>query len=312
MAHLTIAASEAVFDKTLAVVVANFAFEAADEGDFGAFSAGYDVRLVLENGRVDLRDDGTIRLAELDGRWEKLEFSLGLDIPGFCLGGGCFEPPFGLPEICLPQVCVFGDDPDINLTIDLAPFVRHELTVVGRPLVTYFDPATTTIGPLCQRLHDLLGIDDTRTEWRISIDPQTIDFDPFDFADTAGALFEERLTDAITALLPAGPLRDLILAAIGTVADLIRTLLRVEIEDDIHEWLSDLFNVSFGLGNIVLTFVADFFGKCVSFYQIEDPFPILPERSTETGTLIPVCVPIRDLTATVNDDELIITADIGA
>jgi hypothetical protein len=74
--------------------------------------------------------------------------------------------------------------------------------------------------------------------------PQTIDFDLFDFADTVGDLFGEAFTDAIDKLLPHGPLHDIILAAIGSVADLLRTLL--DIPDDISEWLSDLFNVSFG------------------------------------------------------------------
>ena len=74
-----------------------------------------------------------------------------------------------------------------------------------------------------------------------------------------------------------GPVHDLILAAIGSVADLLRTLL--DIPDDISEWLSDLFNVSFGVFNLILQFVADFFGKCVSFFQLDDPYPMFPETS---------------------------------
>jgi hypothetical protein len=34
---------------------------------------------------------------------------------------------------------------------------------------------------------------------------------------------------------------------------------------DISEWLSDLFNVSLGVFNLILQFVTDFFGKCISF-----------------------------------------------
>ena len=73
------------------------------------------------------------------------------------------------------------------------------------------------------------------------------------------------------------PLSDIILAAIGSVADLLRTLL--DIPDDVSEWLSDLFNVSFGVFNLVLQFVADFFGKCISFFQLDDPFPMFPKTS---------------------------------
>ena len=67
MADLTIAVSEAVCAKTLEVVVANF--EAADRASFGSFMAGFDGRLVLKGGSLDLRDDGTVRLRELDARW---------------------------------------------------------------------------------------------------------------------------------------------------------------------------------------------------------------------------------------------------
>src|SRR5206468_3558031 len=127
-----------------------------------------------------------------------------------------------------------------------------------------------------------------------------------DFADTVGDLFEQAFTDAVGKLLPQGPLNDLILAAIGSVADLLRTLL--DIPDDISEWLSDLFNVSLGVFNLILQFVADFFGKCVSFFQLDDPYPMFPK----TEDLAEVTVPVKNLTATVSDVELVVTADIGA
>lgn len=168
------------------------------------------------------------------------------------------------------------------------------------------DPATTAIGKHCQDLHTALDIDDTKPQWRVFCDPQTIDFDLFDFADTVGDLFEEAFTDAIDKLLPHGPLHDIILAAIGSVADLLRTLL--DIPDDISEWLSDLFNVSFGVFNLILQFVADFFGTCISFFQLDDPYPMFPK----TSDLAEVTVPIQHLTATVSDTELVVTADIGA
>ena len=77
MADLTIAVSEAVFAKTLEVVVANFSFDVSGGGNFGTFIAGYDGRLGLKGGTLELRDDGTVRLRELDARWDKLDFTLG-------------------------------------------------------------------------------------------------------------------------------------------------------------------------------------------------------------------------------------------
>ena len=304
MADLTIAVSEAVCAKTLEVVVANFGFDVADGANFGGFIAGYDGRLVLKGGTLELRDDGTVRLRELDARWDKLDFTLGVTMPEVCFGGGFVDLPFG--TVHLPGINVFSGDPSVSVTVDLAPFVKHELSLVARPLIQHFDPATTAIGKHCQQLHTALDIDDTKPQWRVFCDPQTIDLDPFDFADTVGDLFEQALTDAVDALLPHGPVRDLILAAIGSVADLLRTLL--DIPDDISEWLSDLFNVSFGVFNLILQFVADFFGKCVSFFQLDDPYPMFPK----TSELAEVMVPIQHLTATVSDAELVVTADIGA
>jgi len=304
MADLTIAVSEAVCAKTLEVVVANFGLDVADGANFGGFIAGYDGRLVLKGGTLELRDDGTVRLRELDARWDKLDFTLGVTMPEVCFGGGFVDLPFG--TVHLPGINVFSGDPSVSVTVDLAPFVKHELSLVARPLIQHFDPATTAIGKHCQQLHTALDIDDTKPQWRVFCDPQTIDLDPFDFADTVGDLFEQALTDAVDALLPRGPLHDLILAAIGSVADLLRTLL--DIPDDISEWLSDLFNVSFGVFNLILQFVADFFGKCVSFFQLDDPYPMFPK----TSELAEVMVPIQHLTATVSDVELVVTADIGA
>ena len=304
MADLTIAVSEAVCAKTLEVVVANFGLDVADEANFGGFIAGYDGRLVLKGGTLELRDDGTVRLRELDARWDKLDFTLGVTMPEVCFGGGFVDLPFG--TVHLPGIDIFSGDPSVSVTVNLAPLVKHELSLVASPLIQHFDPATTAIGPHCQQLHTALGVDDTKPQWRVFCDPQTIDLDPFDFADTVGDLFEQALTDAVDALLPHGPLHDLILAAIGSVADLLRTLL--DIPDDISEWLSDLFNVSFGVFNLILQFVADFFGKCISFFQLDDPFPMFPK----TSDLAAVMVPIQHLAATVSDAELVVTADIGA
>ena len=307
MADLTIAVSEAVCAKTLEVVVANFGFDVSDQADFGAFRVGYDGRLVLKGGSLELREDGTIRLRELDARWDKLDFSLGVKLPKLSFGGGVVEVPLG--SILLPGAGLFSGSPTVTFTVHLAALVKHELSLIGSPLIQHFEPGVTPIGKHCQDLHTALKIDDTKPQWRVFCDPQTIDFDLFDFADTAGDLFEQAFTVALDATLPHGLLHDLILAGIGSVADLLRTLL--DIPDDISEWLSDLFNVSLGVFNLILQFVADFFGKCLSFYQLDDPFPMFPKTKEETVELPAVTIPIQNLTATVNDVELVVTADIG-
>ena len=308
MADLTIAVSEAVFAKTLEVVVANFGFDVSGKADYGAFTVAYDGHLFLKGGSLDLRDDGTIRLRELDARWDKLDFSLTVKLPEISFGGGVVEVPLG--SILVPGTGVFTGGKTVTFTVHLAPFVKHELSLVGSPLIQHFKPGVTPIGKHCQDLHTALDIDDTKQQWRVFCDPQTIDFDLFDFADTVGDLFEQAFTAALDATLPRGLLHDLILAGIGSVADLLRTLL--DIPDDFSEWLSDLFNVSLGVFNLILQFVADFFGTCISLFQLDDPYPMFP-KTVEKGVELPdVTVPLEHLTATVSDVELVVTADIGA
>lgn len=305
MAHLTVAVSEGTFKKSFEVLERNLKFEAADSVDTGAFTAGYDVKAHLEGGTVDLRADNTISVRELDLKWDRLQVILGLDIPEICVGGGCIPMPWPIPDICLPRVCVFSDDPDISISPDFASFVAQEVSFTGSVEARYFDPA---FPPPTSTICDLVRIDPlpTSTQWQIFIDPETIDLDLFDFPDIVGDLLEEALTDAITALIPGGWVRDLILAIIGGVVDLIRAIL--DIPDDFEEWLSDLFNVSFGLLDMIGTLVLEFLGNCNPIYSIDDPFEIM---EADNG-LIPVRIPIRDLSVRVDDVELTVEANVGA
>ncbi len=325
MAHLTIAASEGALQKSVDVLVESVKWEKEDSVDFGPFTAGYHVKGHLEGGTLDLRADNTIELKELDIKWDKLEVSLGLDIPEICVGGGCINLPWPLPDLCLPRVCVFSGDPDVQISLDVAPFVAQEISFIGSIRSRYFDassPPPPGFNP-CGLLQDVLvGANvleppPNRNQWQLFIDPETVDIDLFDFADIVGDLFEDALTAAVTAIIPGGWVRDLILAIIGGVADLIRFIL--DIPDEIDEWLSDLFNVSFGLLDFLVTLVLDFFGNCIPFYRIDDPFELMPAESNTAVllsgapvTLVPVTLPIRNLDVRVDAVELVISADVGA
>ncbi len=313
MAHATVAVSESTFQRAIDLVVKNFKFEKADSGDFGPFSAAYDVAAHLEGGDVDFRSDNTVEIKELDLKWDRLAVTLGLDIPKICVGGWCIPMPWPIPDICLPEYCLFKADPDVSITLDFAAFVAQEISVIGGPDVRYWDPAAPppTID-ICGELRDIL-VDfellepfPNHTQWHVFLDPETIDIDLFDFADIVGDLIEDALTAAIEALIPGGWVRDLVLAIIGGIADLIRFIL--DIPDEIDEWLSDLFNVSFGLLDFIGTLILELLGNCLPIYKIDDPYEIMPAKNG----LIPVTAPIRNLSALVNDVEMVIQGDIGA
>ena len=101
-------------------------------------------------------------------------------------------------------------------------------------------------------------------------------------------------------------IKDAILTLLGSIINLIRAIL--DIPDDFEEWLSDLFNVSFGLLDMIGTLVLEFLGNCNPIYSIDDPFEIM---EADNG-LIPVRIPIRDLSVRVDDVELTVEANVGA
>jgi hypothetical protein len=144
-------------------------------------------------------------------------------------------------------------------------------------------------------------------EWGIFLDPVTADLDLFDIPDMVGDLLQNAITNAINALLP-GPqwLKDLILAILGPIIDLIRAIL--DIPDKIDEWLSDLLGVSLGLFDFLITAVVDYFATSSPLAKIEDPFPI----AGYSGALVPIKLPIRGLVVAVNADEMLVQGSVGA
>lgn len=303
--HLTVAASEGAVRELFALVRDNFSLSASDSADFGPFTASYAIGFHLEDGSIELRNDGTIQIKELDLKWDPAEVSLGIDIPGICVGGGCIIPDsFDGCLVSLPEICVFSADPDIGLTLDLGGLITSEISARVRPLTKHGVEATRPPGMTDLDAEDL-GIPN---EWGIFIDPVTLDFDLFDVADIVGDLLEDAVDAAIDGIL--GPLpdwaKDLIRAILGPVIDVIRAIL--DLPDDIGEWIGDLLGISFGLFDLILTAIADHLALNAALHQLEDPFPILPS----SGGLIPVKLPIRDLTVRVNDDEMILEARVGA
>lgn len=303
MSDLTVAASEDTFRELFTVLRDNFTFAASDSANFGPFSASYAVALHLEDGTVDLRADNTVAVKELDVKWDTLSVGVGFNIDEICVGGWCIIPtPFGC-ALRAPKACVFSDDPDIDIDLDLSGIVTSELSMTASLTTSYFvDPARPPGMSPVQAQN--AGIPN---EWRVFLDPQTVDVDIFDIADIVGDLLEDAITDAINALLP-GPqfLKDLVLAILGPIIDLIRAIL--DLPDDIEEWFSDLLNVSFGLLDSVLIAVADYFAARSPIFWFEDPYPILEAA----GGLIPVKIPITDFTVRVDDDEMVVEANVGA
>ncbi|MBL8767938.1 MAG: hypothetical protein JNL94_11260 [Planctomycetes bacterium] len=313
MSRITVAVSESTFKTAFGLLQRNFAMRLEETVTLGAVRAGIDARARLENGDVSLRQDGTVKVGELDLRWSRLTLSLEIDLPSICVGGGCIGTRW--LRICLPRYCVFTAATDVSVAVDLAPYVGQEVSFESAFAVRYWDPAAPgPDGPdPCEPVRDLLvagelldAFPTDRKQWHVHLAPGPVDVDLFDFPDVAGDLVEGALRNAVVGLLPEGPARTLVLAVIGSATDLIRTVL--DAPDDFEEWLSDLFNVSFGLLDVVIQVVAAYFGRCIPLFRIDDPFVVMEAE----GDLLPVSIPIDDVKITADDDELVITADIGA
>ena len=281
-----------------------FSQSASGSADLGPFSASYAAEVHLENGTIDMRPDGTIAVSELDVAFGTLELCLGLDIPEICVGGFCIIGiPFDGCAVRAPEICLFDDDPDIELCLDIGPFLRTELSAALRPLVKYApNPARGAA------MNDWDAVEaGVANHWQLYVDPVSIDIDLFDVADIVGGLLEDAVDAVLDTIL--GPLpgwaKDLIRAILGPVIDLIRGIL--DLGDDIEEWISDTLGVSLGLFDFLLTLVGDYLAEGRPLAEIPDPLTLVPAD----GGLIPVLVPMEYLGVRVDDAEMVIEVDLG-
>jgi len=314
MSHITVAVSEKSTKKLFDIVRDNFHFSKSDSTSFSRFTAYYSVAFHLDGGTLDLRNDNSIGIKELDIKWDTLEVGIGFDIPEICVGGWCIPMPWPIPDICLPKICVFSPNPDISINLPLNGLLTSEISFTATPVIIYrVDPA---------RLPTMTDLDaefaDIPNKWQLFINPNITDLDLldlFDFPDIVGDLLTNAVKNAINGLLGwlPGWAKDLVMAFLGPIIDLVRTIL--DIPDDIGEWLSNLLGISFGLLNIIANAIADYFASKYPLHQLEDPFPLdfIPKLPFEPSIpLIPVKIPIRDLAVRVTDVELILSGNVGA
>jgi hypothetical protein len=298
---LIAASSEDAVNELFVAFRDSFKKTASKSLNFGPFVAGYDIEVILANGSVDLRSDGKIKLKELDVKFNKLKFILGFDIDEICVGGQCVIPtPLGC--VRLPKICVFSDNPDIGISLDLAPYAQLEFSLLFDLIVRYGiengRPAT-----LLDVDAKAMGIPNL---WGIFLYAITTNVDLFDISDIVGDLLENAIVSAINNLLP-GPswAKDLVMEILGPIIDLIRDIL--DIPDDFKEWLSDLLGVSLGLLDFIATLLINHYAGDKPVAKIEDPFQI---AHGEAG-LIPIMIPIRDLSVAVDDKEMVVKASVG-
>ncbi|HEY3419668.1 MAG TPA: hypothetical protein VGK23_03865 [Methanomassiliicoccales archaeon] len=300
---LTAAVSAEAFGKIFTAIVKGFHFEKSGNGSYGPFSANYDVAAHLEGGSLEMRDDGTIIIKELDIKWDKLKLDIGIDIPEWCVGGGqvCVLPPYPSCDVpivgcgdcvTLPSYCFFSGNPDINIPIDLSGLITSEVTISGR-------------------VRSFYGVGSgTYNRWQIVVVPTLpLDLDIIDIADTVGDLFKNLVQGGIDNLLNSlgapGWAIALIDGILGGIDNIIRVIL--DIPDDIGEWLIDMIS-QIGIFSSLLNDLYDYIALQIpAVFEIEDPKTVMDQD----GALIPVKIPIDFIGVSVDSHEMVIQGDVG-
>jgi hypothetical protein len=301
---LTAAVSSGAFEKIFTAVVRGFRFSKTGSGSFGPFTASYDVAAHLDGGTLEMRNDGSIVIKELDVKWDKLKLTIGIDIPEFCpFGGGdiCVFPPY--PDCDVPivgcgdcvhldPICVFSGNPDISIPIDLSGLITSEVSFSAR-------------------VEPFYGIGSgTYNRWQVVVVPTLpFDLDIIDIADTVGDLFKNLVQGAIDNLLSSlgvpGWAMNIVDSFLGGIDHIIRVVL--DIPDDIGEWILDgisQLGIFSGLLNDLYDYIAM---QLPAVFEIEDPYPVLKQD----GILIPVKIPIEFIGIVVNSHEMVIEGDVG-
>ena len=213
--------------------------------------------------------------------------------------------PAFIPDICIPPLCAFSKNPDIQVTLDLSGYIRSEISVSARPVVKYrVDP-----GRLAW-MNDLDAQDaKVPNKWQIFVDPLEVRIDVFDVADIVGDLLVDRVEGIIDGHIGWMPdvAKDFIKERLGGVIDFLRDLL--DLPDDIGEWVSKQLGISLGLFNKIVTFVLDYFAVKIPIHELADPYEI--RNADPAVPLNPVKIPIRALSAVVNADEMVLEATVG-
>ncbi len=303
MSDITLAASADAFEQIFNDVQKNFTFSKSDSGSFGPFSASYAIALHLQDGTLTLNNDNTIEVADLQIVFDTLDVEVCFNLPGWCVGGFCIVPdPWNGCLVNFPGFCIGGP---ICPSLDLSGLVS-EITEfkAGLDVNYYIDPARLpSWSDLDAEMHG------HPNKWQIFIDPTVVDINPIDVPATVANLLEKAVKDAIEDLIPGWVpdwAIDILWAIIGPIVEFI--VEELGILGSIADWLESLLDDDFNLLSVIETAIADYFASQYPIYQFEDPYPVLPA----SGSLIPVKVPIRNLTATIDSQEMVVLANVGA
>jgi hypothetical protein len=295
---ITTAISGETFTKIYNAFIKGFRLNLHDKGSWGIFSAEYKVSAHLENGTIEIRNNGSIEVRHMQVKWDILHLDIGIDIPTIPIGGFCLIPiPFDGCLLTAPEIDLFADNPDITIPLDLSGFITSRLTFSAFPKVFY------GVGP---------GVPN---RWQITMVPTLpIVLDIIDLSATIGDLFHNLVVKAIDNFLDSlglpGWAKDFIESTLGGIEGIIRDFLNIP--SDIAEFILDFIG-NLGIFQTLIDALAKYIA--ITLFEVQDPLTILEAdpSAPPAGPLIPVRMPIEFLGIRVNapGNELIVEGDIG-
>ena len=306
------AISDDTIRTVMKAVVDNLKFEHIGDSTFGPITLHFDVAAHFPDNAtnhpwLDLRDDGTVYLHDLEVLFDKLEVTIGVDIPEWCIGGFCifWVPIYGCVAHA-PELCLFSANPDFSFNLALDKFVTTKLSVEGAFQTDHWNNPARQPADSDWDAH----ANGRANQWRLALKPRVVHWEPIALADTAGNLFDVAIKDNIDNLISGAPdwAKSLIDAFLGGIDTLIRDTLGLG--SNLTQWLEEKFNAPFGLLDILETVAADYFANKSPITMTEDPVPILEDK-TNPAALIPIMVPVASLAVQVNAKELVLEGSLG-
>ncbi|KAA2283731.1 hypothetical protein [Candidatus Nitrosocosmicus sp. SS] len=307
---MTVAISEDGFKKIFQAAIQGIKFSFEDTIG-STFTIHYKIVGKLKGGSINF-ENNYMEIKELDIFWETFKITFGVDVPTIpIIPSGCLDIPFD-GTVCSPGYSLFTKNPDLSIPIDVSGFTS-EVTVFRANLKTWY---TTYAG----------GIN----KWEFHLDPLLpIQIDFVDLADTIADKLEDFLDNVINILSIPSWAKAAVDAAKDLIIDTIRAAL--DIPSDILAWVQTLLVDVLDLNDNIWKWIKDFFDVQVALFAFEDPLTVLPEtdkfthipalkdlydpvaiNQTINPPLVPVKLPIEYIGIEINNNELIVKADIGA
>jgi hypothetical protein len=311
-------------------------------GSVGPFSATFQIGFVVSNlaNAISLTSAG-VNINNLEITYKPLKLTISIALPTIQIGGECIIPnPFGGCLVSLPQITIIPPNTSIDVPIDLSgifagsfsgefsltptkqvlhakgTLTTHQAHVTqdtSNEILTDFEniissqipflPSSTVASIANIFVPDVKG--NLADKWLFHLKDIWTNLQIIDVGDTAVNILDLITKWILNALnIPS--------AVAGIVEDILQPFFNLigqalDIGNNITNWLSNLFQTSFGLFNVLESFIANVIFAMWPVFKFEDPFPMIDD----TSGLIAVLVPIENVALAISaPQEVVISANI--